>query len=102
VLTIEQIYAEVLHTLEHDPLANLVSPPLTASMGVIPLSIISVYAPPLTVLGIGLICNLASLTLYDIMPTVLFRLRKKFFSPQVIYSKKKSNELIDTCLCLAD
>jgi hypothetical protein len=38
-----QIYAEVLRTYEHDPLANLVSPPLTASTGVIPLSIISVY-----------------------------------------------------------
>ncbi|KIM79061.1 hypothetical protein PILCRDRAFT_823914 [Piloderma croceum F 1598] len=37
-----QIYAEVLHTLEHDPMANLVSPPLIASTGVIPLSIISV------------------------------------------------------------
>ncbi|KAF7968391.1 hypothetical protein HWV62_30667 [Athelia sp. TMB] len=37
-----QIYAETLRTLEHDPLANLVSPPLTAATGVIPLSIISV------------------------------------------------------------
>jgi len=37
-----QIYAEVLRTLEHDSLANLVSPPLIASTGVIPLSIISV------------------------------------------------------------
>ncbi|KDR78755.1 hypothetical protein GALMADRAFT_244306 [Galerina marginata CBS 339.88] len=37
-----QIYGEVLRTYEHDPLVNLVSPPLTASTGVIPLSIISV------------------------------------------------------------
>jgi len=42
LLIVEQIYAEVLRTYEHDPLANLVSPPLTASTGVIPLSIISV------------------------------------------------------------
>lgn len=37
-----QIYGEVLRTYDFDPLANLVSPPLTASTGVIPLSIISV------------------------------------------------------------
>ncbi|PPQ94500.1 hypothetical protein CVT25_014154, partial [Psilocybe cyanescens] len=37
-----QVYGEVLRTYEYDPLANLVSPPLTASTGVIPLSIISV------------------------------------------------------------
>ncbi|KAG5637636.1 hypothetical protein H0H81_003861 [Sphagnurus paluster] len=38
-----QIYGEVLRTYDFDPLANLVSPPLTASTGVIPLSIISVW-----------------------------------------------------------
>ncbi|KAF9564436.1 IQ calmodulin-binding motif protein [Agrocybe pediades] len=37
-----QIYGEVLRTYEYDPLANLCSPSLTASTGVIPLSIISV------------------------------------------------------------
>lgn len=36
------MYAETLRTLEGDPLVNLVSPPLMASTGVIPLSIISV------------------------------------------------------------
>ncbi|KZP08421.1 phospholipase D active site motif protein [Athelia psychrophila] len=36
------IFAESLRTFEHDPLTNLVSPPLTAATGVIPLSIISV------------------------------------------------------------
>uniref|UniRef100_A0A8H8CGC6 PLD phosphodiesterase domain-containing protein n=1 Tax=Psilocybe cubensis TaxID=181762 RepID=A0A8H8CGC6_PSICU len=37
-----QIYGEVLRTYEYDPLANLVSPSLSASTGVMPLSIISV------------------------------------------------------------
>ncbi|KAF8901340.1 hypothetical protein CPB84DRAFT_1708437 [Gymnopilus junonius] len=37
-----QIYGEALRTYEFDGLANLVAPPLSASTGVIPLSIISV------------------------------------------------------------
>lgn len=37
-----QIYHDVLLTLEQDPMAGLVSPPLLASTGVVPLSIISV------------------------------------------------------------
>ena len=37
------MWAEVLRTLEGDPLVNLVSPPLMAATGVIPSSIISVY-----------------------------------------------------------
>lgn len=37
------MWAEVLRTMEVDPLVNLVAPPLWASTGVIPLSIISVY-----------------------------------------------------------
>jgi hypothetical protein len=38
----KQIYNDVLHTLDTNPLAGLVSPPLLGSSGVIPLSIISV------------------------------------------------------------
>lgn len=37
-----QIFYDVLLTLESDPMAGLVSPPLLASTGVIPLSIVSV------------------------------------------------------------
>jgi hypothetical protein len=37
-----QIFVGVLRTMDKDPLANLVSPCLTATTGVIPLSIISV------------------------------------------------------------
>ncbi|KAH9952788.1 hypothetical protein BGW80DRAFT_1452006 [Lactifluus volemus] len=38
----KQIYNDVLHTLDTNPLAGLVSPPLLGSSGVIPLSVISV------------------------------------------------------------
>jgi hypothetical protein len=37
-----QIYADVLDTLDKNPMAGLVSPPLLGSAGVIPLSIVSV------------------------------------------------------------
>jgi hypothetical protein len=37
-----QIYNDVLHTLDTNPLAGLVSPPLLGTSGVVPLSIISV------------------------------------------------------------
>ena len=39
-----QIYCDVLDTLECDPLLGMVSPPLLALLGVIPLSIISLSA----------------------------------------------------------
>ena len=39
-----QIYCDVLDTLERDPLLGMVSPPLLALSGIIPLSIISVSA----------------------------------------------------------
>lgn len=37
------MYGEVLRTYDIDPLANLVSPPLAAATGVLPLTILSVY-----------------------------------------------------------
>lgn len=36
-----QMYTDVLDTLEHGPLKNMVSPPIMASSGVIPISVIS-------------------------------------------------------------
>ena len=38
----EQMYSEVLRTLDKDPLASLTAPAVLASEGVIPLTIISV------------------------------------------------------------
>lgn len=42
-LTGLQMYHDVLNTLEGDPLASMVSPPLLGSRGTVPMSIVSVY-----------------------------------------------------------